>query len=167
MPTFLFNGAALLWNLFTLNPVKRQYLSLVPLFAREYTQPPVPSKQFHQNDFKRELGRFLRKASPVIAEVLFGKRLGGHCMRGAAANHAIQLGATITEVCKMSRWTMASFVQAKGYDYLRSHHASTAAISAAMMLDATRVYDRQSNSNSVSSEPSPTKFKRRVKLKAN
>ena len=165
MPTFLFDGAVLLWNLFTLNPVKRRFMSLVPLFAKAHSQPPMASAQFHQNDFKRELGRFLRNASPVIAEVLHGKRLGGHCMRGAAANHAIQLGATITEVCKMSRWAMVAFVQAKGYDYLRSHHASTAAISAAMMLDAASVYNRQSNSNTMSIDEKSSKFKRRVKLR--
>ena len=87
-------------------------------------------------------------------------------MRGAAANHAIQLGATITEVCKMSRWAMVAFVQAKGYDYLRSHHASTAAISAAMMLDVANVYVQQSNNNTMSIEVNASKFKRRVKSRA-
>jgi hypothetical protein len=160
MPTFLFDGAVLLWNMFTMNPVRKKLFSLVPLFTKAHTQPPVPSHQFHQNDFKRELKRMLRAAVPVIPEVFNGKRLGGHCMRGAAANHAILLGTTITEVCKMSRWAMVSFVRAKGYDYLRSNHASTAAISAAMMLDAAHVYDRKSNSNTLPSS-SLIKFKER------
>ena len=56
-------------------------------------------------------------------------------MRGAAANHSLRLGATVTEVCRMARWQMAAFVRAKGYDYTRSRLADTAGISAAMMLN--------------------------------
>ena len=165
MPMFIFDGAVLLWNLFTLNPVRKRYMPLVPLFTKAHTQPPMPSAQFHQNDFKRELSRLLRASSPVIPELMRGKRLGGHCMRGAAANHAIQLGATITEVCKMSRWALVSFVRAKGYDYLRSNHASTAAISAAMMLDAANIYNRPTNSNSLNAPQTSKMSKKRARAK--
>jgi hypothetical protein len=131
----LFDGGRLLWALFSLYPVPRVFAGLVPLFTREEVQLPKVVCQYTLNDYHKGLRKLCNDALPRIPRLVQGKALGGHCMRGAAANHSLRLGATVTEVCRMARWQMAAFVRAKGYDYTRSRLADTAGISAAMMLN--------------------------------
>ena len=135
IPAFLFDGGRLLWALFSLYPVPRVFAGLVPLFTREEVQLPKVVCQYTLNDYHKGLRKLCNDALPRIPRLVQGKALGGHCMRGAAANHSLRLGATVTEVCRMARWQMAAFVRAKGYDYTRSRLADTAGISAAMMLN--------------------------------
>ena len=134
LPPFLFCGGRLLWSLFTLFPVPTAYADLVPLFMKEYLLPPRVVKQFDSNDYAKGLCHFCANAVPVIPRKLNGKTLGGHCMRGAAAMHALKLGATLTELCSLARWSVGAFIKNKGHDYTRQHLKPTAHISTSLMV---------------------------------
>jgi hypothetical protein len=131
----IFDGGRLLWSLFTLWPVPLPFASMTPLFTLAHKPPPRETKAFNQNAFARGMTRLCKRAMPLIEKSLNGRTLGGHCMRGAAAEHAFQMGATIKDVCELARWQAEAFVKHKGYDYLRRNHSGSTRFATAMMAN--------------------------------
>jgi hypothetical protein len=131
----IFDGGRLLWSLFTLWPVPLPFASMTPLFTLQHKPPPRETKAFNQNAFAKGMKRLCKFAMPPIPKTVGSKTLGGHCMRGAAAEHAFQMGATIKDVCELARWQAEAFVKHKGYDYLRRNHAGSTRFATAMMAN--------------------------------
>ena len=135
-PAFLFDGGRLIWILFQQYPVPAAFAGWVPLFCKTHAIPPALATAYHANDFARGIRQLGASAIPRIpTKDEHGRVLGGHCMRGAAANACMRMGATVVDVCKMARWQMAAWVRARGYDYTRQRLGDTAGVATAMMLN--------------------------------
>lgn len=130
----LLSAGTLLWDLMTRNPVPRVFASCTPLFRMTAVLPPKLAAPLTQTAWANELKKLCRDARPQIPLILDGKTLGGHCMRVAGCNFAKSLNATMLQLADKGRWARWSWVQAQGYDYLRSDYQSVQELTKAMVM---------------------------------
>ena len=130
---WMFCTGGLLWDLYTLNPVRQIMQPFIPLFSCEFVLPPGRLKFLHYNAFFRQFRTFGRRANPPIPLRIRNKTLGGHCFRVSGVNAAANTGANLHEVTDKGRWSFTAFVAAGGYDYMRTNFKHVAQLTMAMI----------------------------------
>ena len=130
---WMFCTGSLLWDLCTLNPIRRVLQPFVPLFSCTFALPPRELKFLHYNAFFRQFRAFERQALPPIPYRIRDKTLGGNCFRVSGVNVASNTGANLHKVTDKGRWSFTSFVATGGYDYMRTNFKHVAQLTMAMI----------------------------------